>query len=82
MLKMYFLSSPASGALICLYENEDEKWGINVIKEQCYSDTDGHKDVCCNVNDCVYTRANTSSGTLKHPIYLCDKIMSRPSRLY
>ena len=51
MLEMYFLSSPASGAMIFLCEDEGEKLGM--IKEQCCSDIDGHKYVCCNVNDCV-----------------------------
>jgi len=90
MLEMYFLSSPGSGALMFLYEDEDEKWGIHVtnplnaelnpichlltllgahhilhvsrirVKGQCCSDAEGHKDVCCNVNDCVSTGSNTS----------------------
>jgi hypothetical protein len=46
---MYLLLLPASGSVIFLYE--DEK--LRVIKEQCCSDTLGHKYVCCDVIDCV-----------------------------
>jgi hypothetical protein len=60
---MYFLSSPASGMMIFLCDDESENWGI--IKEQCYSDTDGHKYVYCNFNDCIISSgANTPSVSL------------------
>jgi hypothetical protein len=51
MLEMYLLFVLASGALIFLYEDEDEK--KRIIKEQWCSDISGHKYVYCDVIDCV-----------------------------
>jgi hypothetical protein len=59
MLEVYLLSSPASGALTFLYEDEGEKWGIHVIKEQCFSGAEGHKDVRCNVDGSVFLHKPT-----------------------
>jgi hypothetical protein len=51
MLEMYLLLLLVSGALISLYEDEDEK--KRIINEQFCSDISGHKYVYCDVIDCV-----------------------------